>query len=58
MSQEKYPELGARYRHHYMAHQQRHQPVRRRLADAGALKARHHVLAVATGKSRAVWTKP
>jgi phosphoglycolate phosphatase len=49
---ERYPELGRRYRHHYMARQ--HQIVlfdgtREMLA---ALKARHHWLAVATGKSR------
>jgi phosphoglycolate phosphatase len=49
---ERYPELGRRYRHHYMASQ--HQIVlfdgtREMLA---ALKARNHWLAVATGKSR------
>ncbi len=50
---ERYPELGRRYRHHYMASQ--HEIVlfdgtREMLA---ALKARNHWLAVATGKSRA-----
>ena len=50
---ERYPELGRRYRHHYMARQ--HQIV---LFDGtremlSALKTRHHCLAVATGKSRA-----
>jgi phosphoglycolate phosphatase len=49
---DKYPELGARYRHHYMAHQNDislFSGVLELLAD---LKARHHWLAVATGKSR------
>jgi phosphoglycolate phosphatase len=49
---ERYPELGRRYRHHYMASQ--HEIV---LFDGtrdmlAALKARNHWLAVATGKSR------
>jgi len=49
---QRYPELGRRYRHHYMASQ--HQIV---LFDGtrdmlAALKARNHWLAVATGKSR------
>jgi phosphoglycolate phosphatase len=49
---ERYPELGRRYRHHYLARQ--HEIVlfdgtREMLA---ALKARQHWLAVATGKSR------
>jgi phosphoglycolate phosphatase-like HAD superfamily hydrolase len=50
---EKYPELGARYRHHYVAHQNDislFDGVLPMLADAE--KARHHWLAVATGKSR------
>ena len=49
---EKYPELGSRYRHHYTKHQDDitlFDGVLPLLAD---LKARHHVLAVATGKSR------
>ena len=49
---EKYPELGARYRHHYMAHQNDialFDGVLPLLAD---LRERHHWLAVATGKSR------
>jgi phosphoglycolate phosphatase len=49
---EKYPELGQRYRHHYMAHQNDiilFEGVLPMLAD---LKARHHWLSVATGKSR------
>ncbi len=49
---ERYPELGRRYRHHYMARQ--HEIVlfdgtREMLAT---LKAHNHWLAVATGKSR------
>ena len=49
---ERYPELGRRYRHHYLAWQ--HEIV---LFDGTrdmlqALKARNHWLAVATGKSR------
>jgi phosphoglycolate phosphatase len=49
---DRYPELGRRYRHHYMARQ--HEIVlfdgtREMLAS---LKARNHWLAVATGKSR------
>ena len=52
VSQDKYPELGARYRYHYLAHQDDlslFDGVMPLLAD---LKARHHLLAVATGKSR------
>jgi phosphoglycolate phosphatase len=49
---ERYPELGARYRHHYFARQ--HELV---LFDGAldllhALKARHQRIAVATGKAR------
>jgi phosphoglycolate phosphatase len=49
---ERYPELGRRYRHHYMARQHEivlFEGTREMLA---ALKARNHWLAVATGKSR------
>ena len=49
---EKYPALGERYRFHYKAHQNDlslFQGVLELLAD---LKARHHWLTVATGKSR------
>jgi phosphoglycolate phosphatase len=49
---ERYPELGARYRHHYMARQDDlslFPGVLQLLAD---LRERHHWLAVATGKSR------
>jgi len=50
--EEKYPELGARYRYHYMAHQNDISLFGGVLAMLEDLKARHHWLAVATGKSR------
>jgi len=50
--QEKYPQLGARYRHHYIAHQNDLSLFEGVLPLLGELKARHHWLAVATGKSR------
>jgi phosphoglycolate phosphatase len=49
---EKYPQLGARYRHHYIAHQNDLSLFEGVLPLLGELKARHHLLAVATGKSR------
>ena len=49
---EKYPELGARYRYHYMAHQEDLVLFDGVLPMLQALKGRHHWLAVATGKSR------
>jgi phosphoglycolate phosphatase len=49
---EKYPELGARYRHHYLAHQDDIVLFDGVLAMLNDLKERHHWLAVATGKSR------
>ena len=49
---EKYPALGARYRHHYMAHQDDLSLFDGVLPLLHELKARQHVLAVATGKSR------
>jgi phosphoglycolate phosphatase len=49
---EKYPELGARYRFHYHAHQDDLTLFDGVLPLLQALKARHHWLAVATGKSR------
>ena len=49
---EKYPELGQRYRHHYMAHQNDIILVDGVVPMLAQLKARHHWLAVATGKSR------
>ncbi len=50
--QEKYPELGARYRHHYIAHQNDISLFDGVLPLLAALKARGHILSVATGKSR------
>jgi phosphoglycolate phosphatase len=49
---ERYPELGARYRHHYLAHKNDislFEGVAAMLAD---LKSRQHWLTVATGKTR------
>jgi phosphoglycolate phosphatase len=50
--QEKYPELGARYRFHYNAHQNDLSLFDGVLSMLDELKTRHHWLAVATGKSR------
>jgi phosphoglycolate phosphatase len=47
-----YPQLGARYRHHYTAHQHDLSLFDGVLPMLSDLKARHHWLAVATGKSR------
>jgi phosphoglycolate phosphatase len=49
---EKYPELGERYRVHYMAHQNDLSLFAGVLELLAELKQRHHWLAVATGKSR------
>ena len=49
---EKYPELGARYRHHYALHGNQLSLFEGVLPLLDALKARGHLLAVATGKSR------
>ena len=49
---EKYPELGARYRHHYALHTDDLSLFDGVLPLLDALKARGHLLAVATGKSR------
>ena len=49
---EKYPELGARYRYHYLKHQDDIVLFDGVLPMLEALKARGHLLAVATGKSR------
>jgi phosphoglycolate phosphatase len=48
----RYPELGARYRHHYFASQHELSLFPGTLEMLQALKARHHWLAVATGKGR------
>ena len=50
--QDKYPELGERYRHHYTAHQNDISLFDGVLPLLAALKVRGHTLAVATGKSR------
>ena len=52
LARARYPELGARYRHHYMARQHEIAFFDGTLAMLGALKARGHRLAVATGKTR------
>jgi len=49
---EKYPELGARYRHHYIGHQNDIILFEGVLPLLATLKARGHLLTVATGKSR------
>ncbi|MEO7246538.1 MAG: HAD-IA family hydrolase [Rubrivivax sp.] len=50
---ERYPELGRRYRQHYMARQDSLVLFPGTLEMLAALKARNHWLAVATGKNRA-----
>jgi phosphoglycolate phosphatase len=50
--QEKYPELGERYRHHYVRHKDDISLFDGVLPLLGALRERQHWLAVATGKSR------
>jgi phosphoglycolate phosphatase len=50
--EDKYPELGARYRHHYMGHINDISLFEGVLPMLAELKARGHLLAVATGKSR------
>jgi phosphoglycolate phosphatase len=48
----RYPELGLRYRHHYFAAQHEVTLFQGTLEMLAALKARHHWLTIATGKSR------
>lgn len=50
--QEKYPELGARYRYHYTTHSNDLSLFDGVLPMLDELKRRHHWLVVATGKSR------
>ncbi len=50
---ERYPELGLRYRHHYLASEHELSLFDGSLEMLQALKRRHHWLAVATGKNRA-----
>lgn len=52
VSPEKYPELGRRYQHHYATHFNDLSLFDGVLPLLEALKARGHLLAVATGKSR------
>lgn len=49
---EKYPELGNRYRHHFIRHQDDISLFAGVLPMLAALRERGHLLAVATGKSR------
>ena len=49
---ERYPELGQRYRHHYLARQHELLLFPGTLDMLAALKACNHLLAVATGKNR------
>ena len=49
---ERYPQLGERYKHHYVAHQHDISLFDGVLPLLADLKARHHWLTVATGKSR------
>ena len=53
LPESRYPELGRRYRHHYVASQHDLVLFPGTLVMLQALKARNHWLAVATGKSRA-----
>ena len=52
VSPDKYPELGVRYRHHYLARQNDIALFAGVLPLLNALKIRQHWLAIATGKSR------
>jgi len=52
LPRERYPELGQRYRHHYFAAQHEVTLFKGTLEMLAALKARHHWLTIATGKSR------
>jgi phosphoglycolate phosphatase len=49
---ERYPELGARYRHHYIAHKNDISLFEGVAAMLTELKSRQHWLTVATGKTR------
>ena len=52
LPKDKYPLLGERYRHHYLAHQNDISLFDGVLPMLAELKVRHHWMAVATGKSR------
>ena len=53
LPRERYAELGGRYRHHYLARHHELAFFEGTLAMLKALRARGHLLGVATGKSRA-----
>ena len=53
LPRERYAELGARYRHHFVARQHEIAFFDGTLAMLQALRARGHLLGVATGKTRA-----
>ena len=53
LPRERYAELGGRYRHHYLARQHEIAFFDGTLAMLQTLRARGHLLGVATGKSRA-----
>jgi phosphoglycolate phosphatase len=52
LAPDRYPELGARYRHHYFARQHELVLFPGTLEMLQALRTRQHLLAVATGKGR------
>ena len=52
LAPERYPELGQRYRHHYMANRDALVLFPGTVQMLHALKERQHLLAVATGKNR------
>lgn len=52
LPEQRYPELAARYRHHYFANQDALVLFDGTLPMLQALKANNHLLAVATGKNR------
>ena len=52
LPRDRYPELGARYRHHYLASQHELVLFPGTVEMLQDLKARQHLLAVATGKNR------
>ena len=52
LTPDRYPELGQRYRHHYVTRQDQLVLFPGTLSMLQALKARNHLLAVATGKAR------
>ena len=52
LAEDRYPELGLRYRHHYFARQHELSLFPGTVEMLHALKARHHWLGVATGKGR------